>query len=273
MYTEYWKLQSRPFDNRGSEFYYPSETHQATMLKLRYAIQNRCGGALMAGPSGIGKSLLVELLLADLSKKYAPLVHLKFPQMPPPEFLAFLAEELTGKSAKDATVDQSLHGIQRMLADNHRDDRHAVVVIDEAQLLRDTDAMETIRLLLNFAPAWTLLLVAQPALLPALQRMPELEERLGVTCLLRHFALEESVSYISHRMHAAGAADLDAIFEPASLEAVHRLSGGIPRRINRLCDLALLIGFAEEQSRITATHIEAVADELIGTGSLARRAA
>jgi general secretion pathway protein A len=227
----------------------------------------------MAGPSGIGKSLLVRLLLDDLSDVYAPCVHLKFPQMPPAQLLAFLGEELTGKSAENATLDQSLHRLQQMLADNHRDGRHAVVVVDEAQLLRDTDAMETIRLLLNFEPAWTLLLVAQPALLPALQRMPELEERLGVTCLLRHFSLEESVSYISHRMHAAGVADLDAIFEPESLEAVHRLSGGIPRRINRLCDLALLIGFAEEQSRITAAHIEAVADELIGTGSVARRAA
>jgi general secretion pathway protein A len=273
MYTTYWKLSARPFDNRcDPQFYYPGETHQVTLLKLRYALDHPRGAALLAGAAGLGKSLLVATLLDDLPESFGPRVMVKFPQMPPPQLLAFIAEELTGKNMEGATVDRSIQAIQRALHRNVQEGRHAVLVIDEAHLLRDTEAMETLRLLMNFEPAWTPLLVAQPLLLPALERMPELEERIGVQCLLRPFSVEESISYVSHRIFAAGAADVHAVFDPAALEAIHQWSGGIPRRINRLGDLALLIGFAEEQRRVTAAHVAAVADELL-TGHADRRAA
>ncbi len=264
MYTTYWKLDSRPFDNdHDPRFYYPGESHQVSLLKLRYALEHPRGAALLAGVSGVGKSLLVQTLLQDLPESYGPLVTVKFPQMSPPELLAFIAEELTGRSVEDATVDRSVHAIQRTLNKNEQDGRRVILIIDEAHLLRDTEAMETLRLLLNFAPSWMPLLVAQPSLLPALERMPELEERIGVQCLLRPLSLEESIGYISHRIIAAGARDVQAIFDHAALETMHDLSGGIPRRINRLGDLALLVGFAEEQRRVTADHVAAVAQELL----------
>jgi general secretion pathway protein A len=139
------------------------------------------------------------------------------------------------------------------------------VAIDEAHLLADGNALETVRLLLNFehqgASALTLLLVGQPGLLPALDRMPGLEERMAVKCLLRPLQLEETISYVNHRLKAAGASR--TIFENDALEAVFYLTRGLPRRINRLCDLALLIGFAEEQPTLGATQIEAVSQELV----------
>ena len=204
---------------------------------------------------------------------FGPLVSVNFPQMSPAELLAFIAEELTGRSMEGASVDRSIHAIQRMLDKNAHDGRRAVLVLDEAHLLRDTGAMETLRLLLNFGPAWMPLLVAQPSLLPALERLPELEERIGVQCLLRPLTIDETVSYISHRMIAAGAADVYAIFDPAALEVMHQLSGGVPRRINRLGDLALLIGYAEEQRHVTADHVAAVAEELLTANSPLRQAA
>jgi general secretion pathway protein A len=274
MYTDYWQLTARPFDNHpDGQLYYPSEAHQATLLKLRYALDNRSAAALLAGASGLGKSLLIDSLLEDLPDEYQPLVHLRFPQMPPSELLAYLAAELTGCEPDGAGVDHSLRNIQRILTNNARDGRHAILVIDEAHLLRDTDAMETVRLLLNFEPAWTILLVAQPSLLPALDRMPELEERIGVKCLLRQFTPDETIGYVRHRMAAVGSDDVHAVFDPDALERVHSMSGGIPRRINRICDLALLIGFAEELDRITAEHIEAVAEELLTAVGAMRQAA
>ena len=274
MYTSYWKLERRPFDNLADgRFYYPSESHQATLLKLRYAIEHRCAAALLAGASGLGKSLLISSLFDDLSDQYQPLIHLRFPQMAPAELLAYLAAELTGTPIGTGGIDHSLRAIQRELAHNEQEDRHTVVVIDEAHLLRDTETIETVRLLLNYAPAWSVLLVAQPSLLPALDRLPELEERIGVKCLLRHFSSDETISYISHRLLAAGADDVHAIFEPEALERIHTMSGGVPRRINRVCDLALLIGYAEEQTKIRGEDIEAVAEELLSAPPDARRAA
>jgi general secretion pathway protein A len=274
MYTAYWKLNARPFDNGcDPQFYYPGESHQVALLKLRYSLDHPRGAALLAGAAGLGKSLLVQTLLADLPESFGPLVYVKFPQLSPPQLLALIAEELTGRNMDGATADRSVLAIQRTLSKNEQEGRRAVLVIDEAHLLRDTEALETLRLLMNFAPSWTPLLVAQPQLLPALERAPELEERIGVQCLLRPLPVEESIRYISHRMSAAGAADVFSIFDPAALDAMHQLSGGIPRRINRLGDLALLIGFAEEQRRVTAEHVAAVADELLTANTNLRHAA
>jgi type II secretory pathway predicted ATPase ExeA len=273
MYLSHWQLTSRPFDNVvRPAFYYPSEAHQATLLKLRYAIENRRGGALLAGAPGLGKSLLIEVLRRDLPDSYAPVVHVQFAQLTPRELVALLAQELAGPAAA-ATTDENVCRIEQSLAKNAAAEHHAVLVLDEAHLLRDTAAMETVRLLLNYDRWATVLLVGQPALLPALERMPGLEERLSVKCLLRRFTLEETVSYIHHRMHAAGAADVHRIFEPAALEAVQQLADGNPRRINRLCDMALLIGFAEERASIQAALIEAVATEIATASPPVRQAA
>ncbi len=140
-----------------------------------------------------------------------------------------------------------------------------MIVIDEAQDLDESNTLETIRLLLNFehdaVAAMTVLLVGQPSLLPVLDRMPQLDERLAVKCLLRRLSLEETIGYIQHRLEAAGAQR--EIFDALALEAIHHLTLGVPRRVNRLCDLALLIGFAEERSSIGREQIEAVSDELV----------
>ena len=203
--------------------------------------------------------------------RYAPRLQLVFPQMPADQLLAYLAESLTGTDWGGATptIQQSVRRIEQRLADNVNAGRHAVIVIDDAQDLADGNTLETIRLLMNFEFAattpLTVLLVGQPALLPVLDRMPELDERLAVKCLLRRLTLEESISYIHHRLQAAGARQ--EIFDAAALETVHHLALGVPRRINRLCDLALLIGYAEERTSLGREQIEAVAEELVAVAA------
>lgn len=266
MYETYWRLESKPFENAADpRFYYPGEAHQGALLKLRYAIESRKGAALLAGGAGLGKTLLAHALFRQLPDHFAPRIQLVFPQMPSEQLLGWLADELTGGQTSGGAIDRNVRRIEQALAENVKLGRHAVVVIDEAQLLRASGGLETVRLLLNFdhhsQPAFTLLLVGQPSLLPALDRMPELDERLGVKCLLRPFTLEETSGYIHHRLRAAGAAQV--IFDSAAVEAVHHLSQGAPRRINRLCDLALLVGFAEEREGIGAQQVESIAQELV----------
>jgi len=266
MYESYWQLETKPFeDTSDARFYYPSEVHQGALLKLRYAIENRRGAALLTGATGLGKTLLVQALAAQLPSEFSPLVHLVFPDMPSDQLLAYLAGSLTGEAtATMPSVQQSVRRLERALEENAEMGGHAVVVIDEAHLLRDT-TLETVRLLLNFhkdlAPSMTLLLVGQPSLLPTLDRMLDLNGRMSVKCLLRPFTTEETMGYVSHRVSAAGADK--PIFDSKALEAIHYYSQGVCRTINRICDLALLIGFAEEQSEIKAEQIEAVSEELI----------
>jgi type II secretory pathway predicted ATPase ExeA len=268
MYQSYWQLKHKPFENTTDpRFYYPAETHQAALLKLRYAIENRRGGALLAGVSGSGKTLVVQMLRQLLDESFTPFVHLVFPQMSTGELLAYLADKLDGSqaAAADSSVPQSICRIEQLLADSDRPPRHAVVIVDEAHLIRTTHTLEALRLLMNLEssgqPGLTLVLVGQTGLLPTMERMPQLEERLAVKCLLRPFAEQETAEYVTHRLQVAGTQR--TIFEPDSLPVLHSLSGGVARRINRLCDLALLIGFAEERQTIDAAHFEAVAQELV----------
>ncbi len=300
MYESYWQLNTKPFDSAcDPRFYFPGESCQAALLKLRYAIENRRGAALLTGGSGTGKTLIIHMLRKMIDRSVDPLLHLVFPQMPCADLLAYLAHQwhglppkpsagsppkssngsppeasngsstkaLTGNPPEASTgrIEESIRRIERFLIDNTRQKRHAVVVVDEAHLLEDPHTLEALRLLLNFEAdgrgALTLLLVGQPGLLPAMDRSPALEERLAVKCLLRPMSQPETVRYVEHRLRVAGAQR--TMFQEDAIEALHELSHGVARRINRLADLALLIGYAEQQTVITAEGIESVDRELV----------
>jgi len=273
MYQAYWQLDSRPFEHTSdARFYYEGQSQQAALLKLRYVLENRRGAALLASESGLGKTLLVEQLLRELDASFAPRIHLVFPQMPAEQLLTCLADRLTGQSSPlTASVDKNVRSIERALADNADVGRHAIIAIDEAHLLREQQSLEAIRLLMNFhrngEPLATFLLVGQTALVLSVRRLPALDERLSVNCILNRFSVVETTEYVQHRLHAAGAKR--PIFEASALDTIYELTHGIPRRINRLCDLALLVGFGEELPSLTGEHIESIHQELIGTAAAA----
>jgi general secretion pathway protein A len=269
MYLSHWHLSARPFENSAdARFYYPGESQQAALLKLRYAVENRQAAALLVGASGLGKTLLVQTLLRQLGQNYAPHARIVFPNMPADQVLALVADQLIGERYSGApTIRDSVERLGIFLQENAQAGRHAVVVVDEAHLLKDSDTLQTLRLLLNFeadahAPL-TLILVGQSSLLPVIERMPDFDQRLAARCLLRRFAATETAAYVQHRLRVAGATG--EIFDSAALEAIHQHSQGIPRKINRLCDLALLVGFAEERRTLQAEQISAVAEELVAT--------
>jgi general secretion pathway protein A len=163
---------------------------------------------------------------------------------------------------------EDLLRFERFLEKNLQQEKHAVIVVDEAHLLEQYGLLEPLRLLLNVAAtkgpgesAWTLVLVGQPILLSHVERYHPLDERLAVKCMLNRFLPEETNAYIQHRMKTSGGKS-DEIFDDGALERIHQLSQGIPRRINRLCDLALMVGFAEERRRIEANVVDSVHSDL-----------
>jgi type II secretory pathway predicted ATPase ExeA len=273
MYEPYWQLDSRPFEHTlDTRFQFAAESQRGAMLKLRYVLENRRGAALLAGESGLGKTLVAQSLLSQLGDSHQPLVHLVYPQMPADQLLTYLADKLTGhNSPLTATIDQSVRRIEQALRQAANSGKHAAIVIDEAHLLRESHALEAIRLLMNFEqggqPLATFLLVGQTGLAVAAERLPQLDERLAVKCILTRLSAEETRGYIQHRLSVAGAKR--TIFEEGAFATIQELTHGIPRRINRLCDLALLVGYGEELKTLSAAHLESIHEELIGRAAAA----
>jgi general secretion pathway protein A len=267
MYEAHWGLSTKPFENTAdTQFYYPSETHQGALLKLRYAIENRCGAALLSGEVGSGKTLLLHRLAAQLPEHSRNIAQVVFPLLNTEELVAYIAEELSGeRNDQPPAVSQSLRTIERCLAEAAQQQRQVILAIDEAHLLAEQGTLETLRLLLNLRPqeppVLMLLLIGQSGLLNAVARFPELDERFGVKCLLRPFTFDDTAGYVQHRLQVAGSSK--PIFDPKAIEALHYLSHGSVRQINRLADLSLLIGFAEQRELIDAAQVEAVAEELV----------
>jgi general secretion pathway protein A len=275
MYNEHWKLSQRPFENRiDAQFYYPAESHQAALLKLRYAIENRRSAALLCGPGGSGKSLIVDSLRRQLSEQFKPVMHVVFPALSREQLIRHIVDQFSEGSSERAALGSSrcmaddLNRFERFLQDNVKAERHAVIVIDEAHLLEQHDLLEPLRLLLNVAAgdsqgesAWTLVLVGQPTLLSQVERYQALDERLAVKCMLNRLSPEETNAYIQHRLRAAGV-DADDVFDYTALERIHLLTQGIPRRINRMCDLALMVGYAEDRQIITSEVVDNVHSDL-----------
>ena len=272
MYENHWNLTRRPFEDWVDDAaYYPAEAHQTSMLKLRYALESRRSALVLGGDSGMGKSLLSERLIAQLPEPLSPVATIAYPQLSGEQLLGYLADKLTGiPGPADEPPRLTLARLESFLEQNLQRQRHAVVVVDEAHLLDSSDQLETLRLLLNLPAtgglraesAWTLILVGQTTLMNLVEQHRSLDERVSVKCLLHRFSADQTAGYLQHRLAAAGG-EIDRVFSPEAVEAIHLRSAGIPRRIGRLADLALMVGFAEELPRVEAAHIEGVHRELV----------
>ena len=267
MYEKHWQLASRPFDDLfDARFYYPAESHQGALFKLRYTLEQGRGVATLTGPSGIGKTWMLALLQRQLPANFAPFCQISFPALPQADLLAYFAEELSGnRFTATPSPRESLRRIEDALHKAHEEQRRPLLVLDEAHLLHEPALLESLRLLLNLLPGernpLSMLFVGHANLLTTLARFPAFDDRIAVKCQLQPLTHEESAGYVTHRLRQAGVKR--DLLDTASLDTLHELTHGIPRRINRLCDLALVVGYAQGSIALTAGLLESVHDELL----------
>jgi general secretion pathway protein A len=278
MYQSHWGLQCQPFDSRPeASFYYPSESHQAALLKMHYAIESRRSVAVLCGEPGLGKSMLLDAVFSQLPEFIAPTVRVVYPAMPPDQLLRYIARQIAPQEGSDTfgSVGHSIETIERILRHNVSDNQHAVIAIDEAHLLENCGSLEPLRLLLNLATeqaetesAMTLVLSGSPILLSHLARHTALEDRIAVRCVLDRFSGDETAAYIQHRLATAGW-NKPSMFDEEAISMIQELTLGVPRRINRLCDLALMVAYAQDKPRIDVTTIENANSELTSRSAAA----
>jgi type II secretory pathway predicted ATPase ExeA len=259
VYETHFGLRPRPFaDSAGPSHYVSLASREAVRRRLRYALDHGGGPALLFGPAGTGKTLLAQVLARDLGGRSA---HLTFPALPAADLLEYLADELRCPLAEAPGLAGTLRRIRAGLAAGTAGGSRRILVVDEAHLVEDVATFEALRLLLNFAsegpPDLALLLVGGPELL---LRIPaSLADRVQARCLLGPLTLEESTAYLEARVEAAGSEV--PLFEPDAAAELHQLAEGLPRRLNRLADLALLVAYADGADRVELASVRTAARE------------
>ena len=252
MYLEYWQLQGQPFENTPDpRFLFHSSQHDEAYVRMLYVIRERKGAGMLTGVFGCGKTLIGRALMDELAQEKYHSVYVANPRLTDLDFVRIVAHQL-GVNPLPTMKSDVLIALEAALTNNLRHGKDTVVIVDEAHAIEDEHVFEEIRLLLNFQLKdrflLTLLLFGQPELVTKVNAIKQFEQRINMKCHLEGFSLQDTHSYIIHRLTVAGATRHP--FTEEALRTIHEHTGGIPRRINRLCDICLLAGFVAKAPQI-----------------------
>jgi len=250
-YEDFWGLKKAPFDNvPDPRFYFPSSRHEEGLHRLLYGVEARKGAVMLTGEIGCGKTLLSRTLIQHLAHERYDLALVANPSFEVTDFLKEILYQL-GINQTGTKLDM-IHALNDRLLENLNKGKDTVVVVDEAQAINDLAIFEELRLLLNFQLndrfLLTLIMLGQPELRSKVEALKQLAQRVVIRYHLMPFDVDEVGEYIAFRMQAAGASRV--VFTPKAVAAVYKASGGIPRKVNTIADLALLIGFMERCPQI-----------------------
>ena len=269
MYTSFFGLHEKPFSiTPDPRYLFLSERHGEALAHLVYGVTESGGFIQLTGEVGTGKTTLVRSLLLNRMPDNANVAVVLNPQLSVIEFLATICEELHIEVTHNkGSIKALTDALNRHLLKAHAEGRRTILVVDEAQNLAPA-VLEQVRLLTNLETAkqklLQIILIGQPELRELLARtdLRQLAQRITARYHLEPLSREETASYIEHRLKVAGA--LGEVFDPSAKREVFRLSQGVPRLINVICDRALLGGYAKEARRINARLIRQAAAEVQG---------
>jgi general secretion pathway protein A len=270
MYTTYFNLKQPPFSIAPDPRYlFMSERHREALAHLLYGINSGGGFVLLTGEIGAGKTTVCRCFI-DQVPANCKLAYIFNPKLTVEELLLSICDEF-GLSLPPAGpgavgVKSYVDAINRYLLESHARGTNNVLVIDEAQNL-SADVLEQLRLLTNLETSerklLQIILIGQPELRTMLAR-PELEQlaqRVIARYHLGPLTEVETGEYVAHRLAVAGSLAASPI--PRALTPlIYRLTQGVPRRINLLCDRALLGAYAETSPHVTRTILRQSAKEV-----------
>ena len=268
MYEEYYGLNERPFTLQPDPaFLYLSKRHRSAITLLEYSIVSRANFTVVSGEIGSGKTTLVRHLLnrldSDVTVGLITNTHRALGEMLQWVSLAF------GLAYHGKEKIELYQLFMEFLIDQYAKGQRTVLIVDEAHNL-DISTLEELRLLSNINvdkdQVLQMILVGQPELREMLMRptMTQLAQRISVACHIEPLNPEETDEYIRHRVAVAGGNP--DIFRPAATRFIFHQTGGIPRMINKLCDMALVYGFADQRPVIDVKLVFDVVREQIQGG-------
>ena len=266
MYESFYGLTGKPFQlNPDPAFFFGSRGHKRAFAYLQYGVHQSEGFIVITGEVGAGKTTLVRNLFEQIDRRHLVAAQIVSTQLDADDMLrsVTVAFGLPTKAVDKATLLASLEAFLCKLA---LDGKRALLVVDEAQNLTPR-AIEELRMLSNFQLGQQALLqsflIGQPELRDMMQgpQMQQLRQRVIASYHLGPMDKAETQAYIEHRLAHVGWKG-DPAFDAATFDVIHARSGGIPRRINTLCNRLLLAGFLGEKHAFVADDVEAIASEI-----------
>ncbi len=278
MYTHFFKLREPPFSITPDPTYlYLSPRHQEALGHLLYGTGQHGGFVQLTGEVGTGKTTIVRTLLAQKLDNVDVAVILN-PRQSEAEFVQSICDELhvnyAGAHGAPYTLKVLHDALNAHLLSTHAAGRRTVVIIDEAQNL-ERNVLEQVRLLTNLEThkdkLLRIMLVGQPELAQMLSRahLRQLSTRITARYHLTPLSAAETAEYIKHRLGVAGCTD--ELFNKASVALIHRLTGGVPRLVNILCDRSLLGAYARNERVVTPAIVQGASTEALGDMPPAKR--
>jgi len=266
MYETHFGISGPPFQlSPDPSFYFDSLGHHEALSTLRRGLADPTGFVVVSGEIGAGKTTLVRTLLAELDSSRLVVGQVLTTQLDDTELMRSLVMSF-GLPAK-AETPGALNDIpQNFLTSLTQDGRRAVLIVDEAQNLHRSAFEWLVQMekgkVVGRAPL-KICLVGQPELrdLVASGDLLALRERVSAQCHLGPLGLNETGAYIRHRLAKVGWSGVPS-FEPGAFEEIHRWTGGIPRRINLLCNRLMLSRFLSSQVKIDVEAVAATAQDL-----------
>ncbi|MPQ59824.1 AAA family ATPase [Duganella sp. FT27W] len=270
MYTQYFNLKQSPFSIAPDPRYlFMSERHREALAHLLYGIGSGGGFVLLTGEIGAGKTTVCRCFMEQIPEN-CKLGYIFNPKLTVEELLLTICDEfgidLPPQGAGAVSVKGYVDAINAYLLASHAQAKNNVLIIDEAQNL-SAEVLEQLRLLTNLETSerklLQIILIGQPELRTMLAR-PELEQlaqRVIARYHLGSLSEAETSAYIEHRLAVAGAAAI-APFPRRLMGLVHSLTKGVPRRINLLCDRALLGAYVENQPQVSRIILRRAAAEV-----------
>ena len=276
MYREYFGLKENPFSIAPDPRYlYMSEGHREALAHLLYGINSSGGFVLLTGEVGAGKTTVCRLVIEQMPED-AEVAFILNPRLTVGELLAAICDEFgIAYPARETSVKVLVSAIYAFLLDVRGKGRRAILIIEEAQNV-SADVLEQVRLLTNLetneGKLLQIIMVGQPQLRDLLSRpeLSQLSQRITARYHLRPLSKEDVPAYIEHRLSVAGLTR-GRLFPRSILGLLFRLTGGVPRVINVVCDRALTGAFVEGKDEVDRKTLKTAAQEVLGDGTGARK--